>query len=110
MTEQSFKTISVQELKELIDQEPQLCLIDVRELHEWKMGRIPGAILIPKDEITVCIQDKVNDQNQAIYLHCRSGVRSAFAAQCLAQMGYKDVYSVEGGIMDWAMAGYPVEE
>lgn len=109
MTDSSIKSISVHELKELQEQNPDLCLIDVRELNEWQMGRIPGAILIPKDEITRCIEDKISDYNQPIYLHCRSGARSAYAAQCLAELGYKEVYNVEGGIMDWAMSGYPVD-
>lgn len=110
MTNLSIKTIDVHELKNKIEQNPELCLIDVRELEEWQQVHIPHAIHIPKDTISSCIEAKVPNKNQAIYLHCRSGVRSLYAAQCLIDLGYQDVYSVDGGIMEWAMFGYPIQQ
>ncbi len=109
MTNPKVSIINVKELKALIDSDPKLCLIDVRETEEWQEGRIPGAIHIPKDSITTLIKSKVTDITQPIYLHCRSGMRSLFAAQCLLDMGYQQVYSVDGGIVDWASCGYPIE-
>lgn len=108
MTEQ-IKTINVHELKNRMDLNSALCLIDVRELDEWQEVRIPNAIHIPKDEIAAKIDTHVKEKEQAIYLHCRGGVRSLYAAQTLLDLGYKDVYSIDGGIMEWAMFGYPVE-
>ena len=108
MTEQ-IKTLNVHELKNKMDQNNNLCLIDVRELDEWHEVRIPGAIHIPKDEITMQIESYVKDKGLPIYLHCRGGVRSLYAAQNLLDLGYKEVYSIDGGIMEWAMFGYPVE-
>ncbi|ASQ46779.1 rhodanese-like domain-containing protein [Legionella clemsonensis] len=103
-------TVTVQELKQRWDENPSLCLIDVRELHEWQHNRIPGAIHIPKDELLQRIGALVADLNEPIYLHCKSGVRSLYAAGCLLEKGYKNVYSVNGGIIEWVMSGYPVEE
>ncbi|RUR12671.1 rhodanese-like domain-containing protein [Legionella sp. km772] len=108
MNEQ-IKTINAHELKNRMDNNPQLCLIDVRELEEWQEIRIPGALHLPKDEIALQIESYVTDKTQPIYLHCRGGVRSLYAAQCLLDIGYKEVYSIDGGIMEWAMFGYPVE-
>jgi len=110
MTNHEIKTIDVHELKNRMENQPNLCLIDVREPQEWQELHIPGAALIPKDEITVLIQATTADKDQPIYLHCRSGVRSLYAAQNLMDIGYKDVYSVTGGIIEWAMYGYPVEQ
>jgi len=110
MTVDSIKTIDVHELKNKMDTVNDCCLIDVREPHEWQAMRIPGAILIPKDEISEQIESKISNKNQAVYLHCRSGVRSLYAAQCLIDKGYQNVYSVDGGIMEWAINGYPVEK
>ncbi|WP_133130310.1 rhodanese-like domain-containing protein [Legionella yabuuchiae] len=104
----NIPTINVHQLKDLMDSNPTLCLIDVRENHEWQEIRIPGAIHLPKDNITLKIPTLVSDPNQPIYLHCRSGVRSLFAAGCLLELGYQQVYSVEGGIMHWELSGYPV--
>ncbi|KTC84882.1 rhodanese-like domain-containing protein [Legionella brunensis] len=110
MNENKIATINVQELKKRLDANPTLCLIDVREHYEWQTLRIPGAIHIPKDELPSRIETHIPDLNQPVYLHCKGGVRSLFAANYLLEMGYKEVYSVDGGIIEWVMLGYPVEE
>lgn len=110
MTENKVQKIDVQELKRLMDHDPNLLLIDVREPDEWESMHIAGAVLIPKDTIADKIHDVCEDKSQAIYLHCRSGVRSLHAAESLIAIGYESVYSVDGGIMDWAMFGYEVVE
>ena len=107
---QEIRTINVHELKSKMDVDNNLCLIDVRELEEWQEIRIPGACHIPKDSISLQIEAHVNDKSLPIYLHCRGGVRSLYAAQCLLDLGYEEIYSVDGGIMEWAMFGYPVEQ
>ncbi len=109
MNTQTIKTIDVHDLKSRMDNNPELCLIDVREITEWNEQHIPGAIHIPKDDITNGIKAIATDTDQVIYLHCRSGMRSLYAAECLMNLGYKEVYSVNGGIMEWVKSGYPIE-
>lgn len=110
MKKHDIKTIDVHELKKLMETQPTLNLIDVRENEEWLEVRIPGAHHIPKDEIPTAISSAISDKTQPVYLHCRGGVRSLYAAQCLMDIGYTEVYSVDGGIMEWAMYGYPIEQ
>ena len=107
MTKTNIKTIDVHELKNRIEKNPQLCLIDVREQEEWEELHISNATLIPKDKIASCIESQIPNKNQPIYLHCKGGVRSLYAAQILLELGYQEVYSLEGGIMQWVMCGYP---
>lgn len=109
MNQQRIHNISVHELKKIMDTEPKICLIDVRELNEWQTVRIPAAIHIPKDSIAEKISEVVSDKNQPIYLHCQGGVRSMTAAKTLHDLGYTNLYSIDGGIGEWAMFGYPVE-
>lgn len=106
----TIKYIDVEELKTRMDSTPNLVLIDVRELNEWQEGRIPRAIHIPKDKITQAIESQIADKDQPIYLHCRGGVRSVHAGQMLLEKGYTDVYSIDGGFLDWANHGYPVDQ
>ena len=108
MTKHSIKTIDIHELKNKMDSHSDLLLIDVRELNEWQESRIANAIHIPKDSITKEIESKQPDKDHPVYLHCKGGVRSLYAAQCLIDLGYQEVYSVDGGIMEWEMFGYPV--
>ncbi len=108
MTNHKIKTIDVHELKKRYDTLPELCLIDVRENHEWKEMHIPRALHIPKDTLVSVIEQELPDHKRPIYLHCRGGVRSLYAANCLMGLGYQEVYSIDGGIMEWINAGYPV--
>jgi len=106
----NIKSIDVDALNSLWASNPGLCVIDVREDHEWKLAHIDKAHHIPKDTITNKINGVCPDKAQAIYLQCRSGGRSLWAAQQLADMGYQDLYNVEGGIMDWVRHGFDVVE
>lgn len=82
-------------------------LLDVRTPAEWTEVHIPGAYLIPLDELPVRISELPEDQDILIY--CRSGNRSAKALSILQNAGFSQVYSMTGGINEWINAGYPVE-
>ena len=109
ITHPTIKTITVHDLKQLFDTDPNLCLIDVREPDEWSQLHIPGARLIPKDTLLNQIQDLSIPLSQNIYIHCHSGVRSLLAGNWLISQGYTSVYSVSGGIVEWAKEGYPTQ-
>lgn len=108
MTKNKIHTIDVQQLKTQMSQNADLCLIDVREQEEWQQGHIAEAMHIPLGDIAKRINNDVPNQQTAVYLHCKAGVRSMHAAQIISELGYSEVYSVDGGIMDWINAGYPV--
>ncbi|PJD93067.1 MAG: sulfurtransferase [Legionella sp.] len=103
-----IKTISVQALKQLCDENPDLHLIDIREPQEWAEVHIPGVRHIPKDQLVQTLTEQSLPLSQDIYLHCRSGMRSLAAAEQLIALGYQSVYSVDGGIVAWANEGYPI--
>lgn len=108
MTKNKIHTIDVQQLKTQMSQNADLCLIDVREQEEWQQGHIAEAMHIPLGDIAKRINNDVPNQQTAVYLHCKAGVRSMHAAQIISELGYSEVYSVDGGIIDWVNAGYPV--
>lgn len=108
MSEIKIKSVSAQQLKKNMDSDPNLRLIDVRENDEWEAGHISAAIHIPKDEIAAKFPLLEPDKTKAVYLHCKAGVRSLYAAERLIELGYQEVYSVEGGILAWVEAGFPI--
>jgi rhodanese-related sulfurtransferase len=81
-------------------------LIDVREPDEWRAARIPGARLIPLDELPQRVGEL--DPNREIILVCRSGNRSASATAYLQRAGFSRVRNLAGGLIAWARAGLPV--
>lgn len=75
-------------------------LLDVRTQEEFEAGYIEGAILIPDTEVEERAPKEFPDKDKPILIYCRSGRRSALAANVLAALGYEEVYDF-GGIIDW---------
>jgi molybdopterin/thiamine biosynthesis adenylyltransferase/rhodanese-related sulfurtransferase len=84
-----------------------VALIDVRETSEWDQGHIPGARLVAKSYLEQEIEVVVPDRATPVVLYCAGGIRSLFAGQVLASMGYTDVASMAGGFQAWKGQGLP---
>jgi molybdopterin/thiamine biosynthesis adenylyltransferase/rhodanese-related sulfurtransferase len=82
--------------------------VDVREADEWQEGHIPGAVHVPRGHLESRIEAAAPDKSAPVVLYCAAGNRSAFAAKTLAELGYRDVYSLVGGFTDWKRNGYDV--
>jgi adenylyltransferase/sulfurtransferase len=94
-------TITVKQLKEWLDGEEKIQLIDVREPNEYEIVNIPGATLIPKGEFLMGTALEKLDPAKRIVLHCKSGARSAEALAVVHAAGYKDAVHVGGGVLAW---------
>jgi molybdopterin/thiamine biosynthesis adenylyltransferase/rhodanese-related sulfurtransferase len=84
-------------------------IVDVREASEWDQGHVPGAAHVSKSYIEQQIEAAAPDHDAPVILYCAGGVRSLFAAQTLAEMGYSDVASMSGGFQAWKGAGLEFE-
>ncbi len=91
-------TITVQELKEKLDNNEDIFILDVREPHEYEINNLNGY-LIPLNDLA----DRINelDSSREIIVHCKMGSRSAKAVQFLKQAGFKKVKNLGGGIDAW---------
>ena len=95
-----MNSISVSELKEMIDNNEDFQLIDVREEHEYENANING-LLIPMGEIAARYEEVSKDKK--VIVQCRSGARSANVIGFLEQnFGYTNLVNLEGGILAWA--------
>ena len=83
-------------------------LLDVREPDEFEQGAIPGSVHIPRGNLEASIENRITDRDQPLVVMCAGGVRSAFAADTLQQLGYTDVISMDGGIGEWHARGFPL--
>jgi rhodanese-related sulfurtransferase len=84
----------------------EIQLIDVREPDEYAAGRIAGAHLIPMSRLPAEAGDL--DPEQPVVFYCRSGSRSAMAAEAFRNAGF-DAHNMTGGLIDWDAAGLPLE-
>jgi molybdopterin/thiamine biosynthesis adenylyltransferase/rhodanese-related sulfurtransferase len=82
-----------------------LTVLDVREPDEFDQGALPGAVHIPRGHLESQIENRVADKSTPIVAYCAGGVRSAFAAKTLQDLGYTDVVSVIGGFGRWKDEG-----
>jgi molybdopterin/thiamine biosynthesis adenylyltransferase/rhodanese-related sulfurtransferase len=80
-------------------------LLDVREPDEYEQGAVPGSVHIPRGHLESQIENRVPDHSTPLVVMCAGGTRSAFAAKTLAELGYGDVVSVEGGFNKWKDEG-----
>jgi molybdopterin/thiamine biosynthesis adenylyltransferase/rhodanese-related sulfurtransferase/molybdopterin converting factor small subunit len=87
------------ELKERLDRGDKLKIVDVREPNEYQINRIAGSVLIPLGDVPKRVSEI--DPNDEIVVQCKSGGRSAKAADFLRSVGYKKVLNLKGGILDW---------
>lgn len=85
-------------------------LVDVREDNEWDRGRALGAIHLGKGIIERDIERTIPNREAEIVLYCGGGYRSALAADVLQRMGYRNVFSMDGGWKRWKELGYPTEK
>ena len=88
---------------------PGTVALDVREPDEFEQGALKGAVHIPRGFLEIQVAGRVPDHGAPIVVYCAGGVRSAFAAQTLAQLGYTDVVSMTGGFNRWKDEGLPWE-
>jgi len=92
--------IEADEALQILKDNPDAVLLDVRTEQEFISGHIAGAVLIPVDEISARIAELPDDFAAPIIVYCRSGNRSATAARMLIEAGYRKVYDL-GGINSW---------
>lgn len=89
----------------------RLLIVDVREPDEVLPGFLPGAIHVPRGVLEFRVSDDQRFANKQtpILLYSNRGRRSALAAQCLNELGFRDVAALRGGLAAWSTAGLPIE-
>jgi rhodanese-related sulfurtransferase len=100
--------VTARETMQILESQPETVLVDCREPNECALGRIPGALVIPRGVLEQNIE-RAAARDRKVIIYCASGNRSALAADMLRQMGYVDVASMAGGIRGWVDAGGDVE-
>ncbi|WP_445427781.1 rhodanese-like domain-containing protein [Alishewanella sp. HL-SH05] len=119
-----IKEVDIQQLVAQLEKQPSTRIIDVREPAEFAQAHISSVVNYPRGVLEMqlanhpavaasgCAAELALAQlaQEPLYLICRSGARSALAAESLQNMGFTDVYSVAGGMAAWQEAGLPVTQ
>lgn len=94
-----MQNLSATELQTLLN-DAAVQLIDVRQADEWAIAHLPGARLLPLDQLPAR-SDEI-DTARPVVLYCHHGMRSAMAGQWLERSGHSQVAHLEGGIDAWS--------
>ena len=82
-----------------------VAVLDVREPDEHAEGALIGALHIPRGHLEAQVEGRLTDKNAPVIVYCAGGVRSAFAAKTLGELGYTNVLSMAGGFGKWKDEG-----
>ena len=101
--------MDAKELKQKLDNNEKIILIDCREKIEWDESRIETAQFLPLSDFEKQMEKlEETDKGALIVCQCRSGKRSMSAAAMLQDEGFKNLYNLEGGILGWIDEGFPL--
>ena len=98
-----IREVSTAEAEEMID--GGATLLDVREADEFEQGAVPGSVFLPRGHLESQVEGRLGDKAGPVVVMCAGGVRSAFAARTLGELGYTDVVSMAGGFNRWKDEG-----
>lgn len=101
-----IENVDAKKFKELVDGGKGI-ILDVRTPGEVAQGYINNASTINLNDPSFTAKINMMQKDKEIYVYCRSGSRSANAAQQLADNGFKKVYNLKGGINEWNNSGFP---
>ena len=111
----TFRDLLAQAKQEITEIDPEgaearlgdATFLDVRELDEYEQGTIPDAVFIPRGHLESQVESKLGSKDRPVVVYCAGGVRSAFAAKTLEDLGFSDVTSMAGGFGRWKNEGRP---
>jgi sulfur-carrier protein adenylyltransferase/sulfurtransferase len=98
--------VTPEQVREKLSQGLAVRLLDVREDEEVANGVVPSASHLSRAHFESRVEDVISDKDEEVVVYCQSGVRSAFAARTLRELGYSNVSSMAGGFSRWKDLGY----
>jgi len=104
---EDIREMSVEEVKNYLDDGNTPILVDIRGLDEWERGHLEGAIHIPRGVLEAEVESRVPDKSGEVIVYCAGGVRSLLGAVSMQELGYENLISMDGGFGDWEDAHYP---
>jgi rhodanese-related sulfurtransferase len=113
----NVREVSPAEAREMLNAEAGGVIVDVREVNEWDLGHIPGAVNVPlgqlgsrADASSPNADSELTGRADALIVtQCATGKRSILAADLLQKLGYRNVVSMRGGFVSWARQGLPID-
>lgn len=107
---QSIELVSPAAAAQVIADDPtDLVILDIRTLEEFNEARLADAIMVDFYADDFADQLDTLDKDVPYVMYCRTGNRTSEAVKTMKELGFVEVYEIEGGIVNWYEQGYPIE-
>ena len=107
----TIELVSPDEAAQVIDDDPAgLVVLDIRTPEEFNEARLANAINVDYYDADFADQLDGLDKDDPYVMYCRSGNRSSDAVKTMKDLGFVEVYEIDGGIVNWYDSGFPVEQ
>jgi rhodanese-related sulfurtransferase len=107
---QSIQLVSPADAAQVIADDPaDLVILDIRTLDEFDEARLADAVMVDFYAADFADQLDALDKNVPYVMYCRTGNRSSDAVKTMKDLGFVEVYEIDGGIVNWFEQGYPIE-
>lgn len=107
---QSVKRLDPQNFEKKLKESKEPILVDVRTAGEYAQGHLANALLIDINSNDFKSRANKLDKSKPVFVYCKAGSRSSAAADVLSDLGFKEIYDLNGGIMAWQRANKPIEK
>lgn len=107
--EKIYQTVSVEKFSQLLEQNASAFIIDVRTPQEFNSGHITGAVNVDIYDANFKTVLSKLDKSRKVLVYCKSGGRSSSAMEMMKEMGFSEVYNLNGGMLAWSNANQPIE-
>ena len=107
----TVELVSPAEAAQVIDDDPAgLVVLDIRTPEEFNEARLANAINVDYYDADFAEQLDGLDKNDPYVMYCRTGNRSSDAVKTMKDLGFVEVYEIDGGIVNWYDSGFPIEQ
>ena len=101
-----YRDVTAEEAQGVLDQEVvqhqgKVLLVDVRTPKEYTIRRVPGAKLVPFEELETRYRDEIPEGAEKVFVYCMGGERSRLACDFLSLRGYTNLYNIRDGLQGW---------
>ncbi len=102
----NIPSVTAEQVNQALDTKANVIFVDVRTPAEYKRGHLEKSVLLPVDNIAEKAESIFADKTKTLYVYCLSGSRSIYATKVLRQLGYTNVFNMNGGLLQWRGKGY----
>jgi phage shock protein E len=109
-SQDGYSEVPQDTLLKYLEEDRDMCIMDVRSLREYEQGHVPKAIHMDYQKISTHTEDLEPYRRKDIIVYCEHGMRSRMALTVLQRAGFTRVYHLEGDMVEWKRAGLSLEE